>query len=148
MGRSHVHWLTGTASTVMVGSVEGILGMRPDLEGLRISPSIPPEWDGLEITKKFRGKQLHITVENPRHQQSGYTRMTLNGKELPDNYIPAELLTENNEILLVMYTNEEIPDSFPSSPFSGGNRPFRCAGKALASERVLTFQGGCLTQPP
>ena len=102
MGRSHVHWLTGTASTVMVGSVEGILGMRPDLECLRISPSIPPEWDGLEITKKFHGKQLHITVENPRHQQSGYTRMTLNGKELPDNYIPAELLTENNEILLVM----------------------------------------------
>ena len=30
-GRSHVHWLTGTASTVMVGCVEGILGMRPDL---------------------------------------------------------------------------------------------------------------------
>ena len=27
-GRSHVHWLTGTASTVMVGCVEGILGMR------------------------------------------------------------------------------------------------------------------------
>ena len=30
-GRSHVHWLTGTASTVMVGCVEGILGLRPDL---------------------------------------------------------------------------------------------------------------------
>ncbi|MCL2444209.1 MAG: N,N'-diacetylchitobiose phosphorylase, partial [Treponema sp.] len=28
-GRSHVHWLTGTASTVMVGCVEGILGLRP-----------------------------------------------------------------------------------------------------------------------
>lgn len=28
-GRSHVHWLTGTASTVMVGCVEGICGMRP-----------------------------------------------------------------------------------------------------------------------
>ena len=27
-GRSHVHWLTGTASTVMVGCVEGILGLR------------------------------------------------------------------------------------------------------------------------
>ena len=38
-GRSHVHWLTGTASTVMVGCVEGILGMRPDFYGLRIAPS-------------------------------------------------------------------------------------------------------------
>ena len=36
-GRSHVHWLTGTASTVMVGCVEGILGMRPDFYGLRIA---------------------------------------------------------------------------------------------------------------
>ncbi len=27
-GRSHVHWLTGTASTMMVGTVEGILGVR------------------------------------------------------------------------------------------------------------------------
>ncbi|MCL1862579.1 MAG: N,N'-diacetylchitobiose phosphorylase, partial [Defluviitaleaceae bacterium] len=33
-GRSHVHWLTGTASTVMVGCVEGILGLRPDIGGL------------------------------------------------------------------------------------------------------------------
>ena len=31
-GRSQVHWLTGTASTVMVGCVEGILGLRPDLD--------------------------------------------------------------------------------------------------------------------
>ncbi len=50
-GRSHVHWLTGTASTVMVGCVEGILGMRPDFYGLRIAPSIPKEWDGFEVKK-------------------------------------------------------------------------------------------------
>ena len=101
-GRSHVHWLTGTASTIMVGSVEGILGMRPDLKGLRISPSIPPEWDGFEISKKFRGKQLHITVENPQHRQCGCTRLTVNGKEMPDNYVPADVLADHNEIVLVM----------------------------------------------
>ena len=39
---------TGTASTVMVGCVEGILGMRPDLYGLRIAPSIPKEWEMFE----------------------------------------------------------------------------------------------------
>ena len=47
-GRSHVHWLTGTASTVMVGSVEGILGMRPDFYGLRIAPSIPQNGTDLQ----------------------------------------------------------------------------------------------------
>lgn len=61
-GRSHVHWLTGTASTMMVGAVEGILGVRPDLHGLRLSPSIPAAWDGFTMEKSFRGKKLHITV--------------------------------------------------------------------------------------
>ena len=42
-GRSHVHWLTGTASTVMVGCVEGILGLRPTTEGIEISPAIPAD---------------------------------------------------------------------------------------------------------
>ena len=48
-GRSHVHWLTGTASTVMVGCVEGICGMRPDADGLHICPSIPAAWDGFTM---------------------------------------------------------------------------------------------------
>ena len=63
-GRSHVHWLTGTASTVMVGCVEGILGLRPDLEGLRLSPSVPKNTKHYEIEKVIRGKQHHISVEN------------------------------------------------------------------------------------
>ena len=70
-GRSHVHWLTGTASTVMVGCVEGILGMRPDFYGLRIAPSIPKEWEKFEISKDFRGCHLHITVKNPGHVEAG-----------------------------------------------------------------------------
>lgn len=101
-GRSHVHWLTGTASTVMVGCVEGILGMRPDFYGLRIAPSIPGQWDGFEIEKVFRGCNLHITVRNPRHVESGFTRMVVNGKELSDNYVPANLLTANTEIDLTL----------------------------------------------
>lgn len=101
-GRSHVHWLTGTASTVMVGCVEGILGLRPDLQGLRLAPSIPKSWKKLEINKKFRGKRLHILVENPSQKESGFTKLILNGTELSDNYIPAELLCEENEIKLIL----------------------------------------------
>ncbi len=101
-GRSHVHWLTGTASTVMVGCVEGILGMRPDLNGLRIAPSIPSAWDGFTIEKMFRGKKLHITVKNPDHKECGFAGMTLNGRQLADNYLPAELLTEENTIELTL----------------------------------------------
>lgn len=101
-GRSHVHWLTGTASTVMVGCVEGICGMRPDADGLRISPAIPSAWDSFSIEKNFRGKHLSIQVQNPNHVESGVSSLTLNGKTLTDNYVPADALEETNKITVVL----------------------------------------------
>lgn len=101
-GRSHVHWLTGTASTVMVGCVEGILGLRPDLEGITLSPAIPKSWAHLEIQKEFRGKHLHIRIENPNGKESGCETLTLNGKILAGNHIPASLLETENEIVLTL----------------------------------------------
>lgn len=101
-GRSHVHWLTGTASTVMVGCVEGILGLRPDLDGIRIAPSIPKDWKHLEIDKDFRGKHLHILIENPNGHESGCHSFTLNGRLLSENYIPSGSLEEENEIVLTL----------------------------------------------
>ena len=96
-GRSQVHWLTGTASTVMVGCVEGILGLRPDLDGLRLAPAIPKEWDSFTMEKDFRGHRLHICVENPGHHESGCRSLTLNGQAMPDNYIPASALRDEND---------------------------------------------------
>lgn len=99
-GRAHVHWLTGTASTVMVGTVEGILGLRPNIKGLVIDPSIPSEWTELTIDKTFRGKRLHITVKNPNGSQHGVKSVTVNGKTLSENLITEEMLGENNEIIV------------------------------------------------
>jgi cellobiose phosphorylase len=101
-GRSHVHWLTGTASTVMVGSVEGILGLRPDIEGLRLSPAIPSSWKFFTMEKSFRGKKLNIKVNNPNGHESGCKKMTVNGKTVEGNYIPASILKAQNEIILDM----------------------------------------------
>lgn len=99
-GRAHVHWLTGTASTVMVGCVEGILGLRPDFEGIRMNPAIPSDWKEITMDKDFRGKKLHITVKNPDGKESGVTKLTLNGVLLQDNYIKADLLKDTNEIVV------------------------------------------------
>lgn len=99
-GRSHVHWLTGTASTVMTGCVEGILGMRPDFTGLKIEPAIPADWEKFEIEKDFRGKHLHIVVNNPGHAESGCKKLIVNGNEVSGNYIPESLMKEQTEILM------------------------------------------------
>jgi len=99
-GRSHVHWLTGTASTVMVGSVEGILGLRPDINGLRLAPAIPASWKTLAMEKMFRGSKLNITVQNPNGRESGCRKLTVNGAAVEGDYIPASMLKAQNEIVL------------------------------------------------
>lgn len=99
-GRSHVHWLTGTASTVMVGCVEGILGLRPDFNGLRIDPAICSGWKEFTMEKEFRGSRLHITVKNPNGKESGVVKTTLNGEVLPENYVRADLLKAENEVIV------------------------------------------------
>jgi len=106
-GRSHVHWLTGTASTVMVGCVEGILGLRPDIDGLRLSPSIPSQWKSFTMEKVFRNCKLNIKVNNPDGKESGCKKLTVNGTAMEGGnqdcgYIPASILKAENEIILEM----------------------------------------------
>ena len=86
----------------MVGCVEGILGIRPDLHGIQIAPSIPREWKALEIDKDFRGRHLHITVHNPNGAESGCRGLTVDGKPVEGNYIPETMLRERTEIELFL----------------------------------------------
>ena len=101
-GRSQVHWLTGTASTVMVGCVEGILGLRPDLMACvwhRLSPA-----NGMLFPSRRTSGAIAFTFgwENPDHRESGCRSLTLNGQTLPENYIPAALLKDENDIVLTL----------------------------------------------
>lgn len=101
-GRSHVHWLTGTASTVMVGCVEGILGMRPNSDGLVVDPAVPSEWESYTIEKTFRGKKLSMKFDNPHHAESGVSSIVLNGEKLEGNFIPADKLKDENDIVVTI----------------------------------------------
>ena len=63
---------------------------------------IPKGWEHLEIEKDFRGKHLHIRIENPDGRESGFQKLILNGRELDSSYIPAGILEEENEIRLIL----------------------------------------------
>lgn len=101
-GRSHVHWLTGTASTVMVACVEGILGIRPDIDGILLQPTIPSHWKEVKIEKSFRDKKLIIYIQNFDGKENGYKRIYLNKEILDSNYILESQLDDHNEILYIM----------------------------------------------
>jgi cellobiose phosphorylase len=101
-GRSHVHWLTGTASTMMVASVYGICGVKPTIDGITIDPSIPSEWEYLDIVKVFRGKKLNISVKNPNKLENGVKHISVNGEVIDGNEIPFGILKEENEIQIIL----------------------------------------------
>lgn len=101
-GRSHVHWLTGTASTVMVSMVNGILGLQPQYDGIIINPCIPSSWKNFKMNKIFRGKLLNIIVENKEGIEKGVKHIIINGKKLEGCYIGCEDLADTNDVLVVM----------------------------------------------
>lgn len=101
-GRSHVHWLTGTASTVMVAAVNGILGLQPDYDGININPCIPAAWKYFSMTKNFRGKLLNIKVDNSAGVEKGVKHLIINGKKLEGCYAAFDGLSDKNDILVVM----------------------------------------------
>jgi cellobiose phosphorylase len=101
-GRAHVPWLTGTAATVQVAAVEGILGVKPDYDGLRIDPCIPSHWKDFAMERVFRGKVLKIRVDNRNGVQKGVQKIIINGEEIEDDLIPATRMKEHNEVTVVM----------------------------------------------
>ena len=86
MGRNA--WLSGTSSWTYVAGTQWIAGVRPALDGLIIDPCIPTKWDGLKVTRKFRGAIYKITVTNPKHVSKGVVKVVVNGKEIQGNKVP------------------------------------------------------------
>jgi cellobiose phosphorylase len=79
-----------------------ILGIQPEYSGLRIDPCIPSDWKEIKITRRFRKKNLNITIKNTSGAQKGIKKITINGKEIKGNVIPLSQIEEHNEVLVNM----------------------------------------------
>ena len=86
-GEAKNSWLTGTAAWTFVSISQAILGVQPELDGLRIDPCVPPEWTHLTLTRRFRGAQYCITVENPDGAEHGVRELYVDGVRQDGNLI-------------------------------------------------------------
>ncbi len=101
-GNTRTSWLTGAAAWSYYSATQYILGLRPEVDGLRIDPCIPSDWPGFTATRRFRGTIVEIEVKNPDGVCRGVKSLTLNGEALPDNLVPASRLKEHNQVVAVM----------------------------------------------
>jgi len=90
-GNTRTAWLTGAAAWSSFSATHYILGLRPEIDGLRIDPCIPSAWDGFSVTRQFRGRTLQIVVHNPQHVCKGVVKVLVDGYPIPVNLIPANL---------------------------------------------------------
>ncbi|MBP7372965.1 MAG: N,N'-diacetylchitobiose phosphorylase [Opitutaceae bacterium] len=101
-GKSRVPWLSGTASWSHYTATQYILGIRPELGGLRIDPCIPTTWQGFTAKRTFRGKALDIEVQNPSGVSRGVKSLTVDGVEIKGNLIPAAKLKKGAKIVAIL----------------------------------------------
>ncbi|MDR1303974.1 MAG: hypothetical protein LBK76_02005 [Verrucomicrobiales bacterium] len=87
-GEAKNSWLTGTAAWTFVALSQHLLGVRPDYDGLIVDPCMPKSWPGCKVTRKYRGVEFTISVENPRGVCHGVKTLTVNGVTVSGNKIP------------------------------------------------------------
>ncbi|MGF7047044.1 cellobiose phosphorylase [Paenibacillus sp. DS2015] len=88
-GEAKNSWLTGTAAWNFVAITQSILGIQPEYDGLRVNPCIPTDWDGFTITRVYRGDTFVIQIKNPNHVSKGVASVTIDGKGIEGNVLPA-----------------------------------------------------------
>ena len=72
-----------------------MLGVRPEWDGLRIEPCLPPGWTRAAMTRPYRGCMYDIHIDRASVEQTQtwagglHAEISLDGKRLPGNVIPA-----------------------------------------------------------
>jgi len=87
VGPSHPNFGTNlysnfTGSTAWyLRSIERMVGVLADFDGLRIAPVAPAEWKGYEVRKRFRGSEYHFRFRN-ESGRSTVSAVTVDGVPL------------------------------------------------------------------
>ena len=100
-GEAKNSWLTGTAAWTFLTVSQGLLGVKPDFDGLRIDPCIPKGWKRFKVIRHYRGVDYQVQVLNPKGVCSGVKSLKVNGKAVPGNLIPP---SKGNKLVQVEVT--------------------------------------------
>ena len=90
-GEAKNSWLTGTAAWNYVAATQWIVGIRPELDGLRIDPRLPADWGELRVTRRFRGATYRIVVHpsaTTAPTAASVGRMVVDGRAIDGNLAP------------------------------------------------------------
>ncbi|PWB70921.1 MAG: glycosyl transferase, partial [Holophagae bacterium] len=85
-GEAKNSWLTGTAAWNWVAIANHILGIRPELGGLRVAPCIGAEVPHFTVTRRCRGAVYRIRVDN--RLEHSVPLLKVDGKAIDGTLVP------------------------------------------------------------
>jgi cellobiose phosphorylase len=86
-GEAKNSWLTGSASWHLTAITQWILGVRPELDGLRIDPVLPPSWRGFTARRRWRGADYEIVVRQQQGTTGRVRRLVVDGTSVEGNLV-------------------------------------------------------------
>jgi cyclic beta-1,2-glucan synthetase len=86
-GRGGWTWYTGSAAWMYRLIVESLLGLRLNVDKLRVTPCLPTDWKAFTVHYRYRETVYHIDVLQT-HDGTGGTSVTVDGIAQPDKAIP------------------------------------------------------------
>ena len=101
-GQAKNSWLTGTAAWTFYAISQGILGIRPDYDGLRVDPCLPAQLSEVTVTRRFRGSLYRIHIRNLAGDEKGRLTLTVDGKPVEGSLIPADAAPAEHEVEAVL----------------------------------------------
>jgi len=85
-GRGGWTWYTGSAGWMYRLIVESLLGLRLEVDKLRVAPCLPADWKGFTLHYRYRETVYHIIVVQTR-AGNGEMSVTVDGVERHDKVI-------------------------------------------------------------
>ncbi len=116
-GQGEFTWMTGTAAWMLRACLDYILGVRPELEGLRIDPVIPAAWSGFRVKRHFRGAVYEIEVKNPAGVERGVKEIRVDGQPIEGQVIAphGDGRVHHVEVIMGRVSASEVPAEVSSS---------------------------------
>jgi len=101
-GRAGWTWYTGSAAWLHRVVSEWVLGVRPEWDGMRFDPCLPPQWAHAEMTRPYRGATVHVVIERDAAlPERSPVRVSLDGVDQPGTVIaPPAVAGGRHEVLV------------------------------------------------
>ncbi len=95
-GRGGWSWYTGSAAWLFRVTVDFLLGVRADYDGLIVDPCLPPDWKSVTVNRLFHGSTYRIQMTSTGDKYATVQELWVDGKKISGNRIP--IMPDRDEI--------------------------------------------------